>query len=78
MNDVALYNAKIIEIKDNLDQLKNINIVVSKTKKIITEIEEDTKKEVEEVYEKYNGSVFLEDSLAVVYRNATAKLEKIN
>lgn len=78
MNENAIYNAKLLEIEGNLKQLKEINIETINIEKIIENIKQELQKEIEECYKKYNENIFLNDSIATVYRSAIAKLEKIN
>jgi len=75
-----IYNAKLQKVKDDLEQLKEINFDVSKIEKTITDIEEKVDQKITEnysIFDKQGSKAFLHDTVGFVYEIATAKLEKI-
>lgn len=75
------YNAKLLEVKDNMKQLEKLNFDVSKYAKEIEKIEEETKRGIEasyQTFDKESYSTFLHDSNAQVYGTSITRIDKIN
>lgn len=76
-----IYNGKLLEVRDSLEQLKELDgFNTEKLEKAINKIEKNVEKSVEDNYSTFDNvdsKTFLHDSLATTYRQATAKLEKI-
>lgn len=77
MNESALYQAKIIEIKDNFKQLEEINIDTTNLKERLEIITKETEESIENAYYITNKP-FLENTLSNIYHQAIKKLEEIN
>lgn len=78
MNENALYEAKLVEVEDNLDELKDINIETKELEKQVAKIKEDTEKKIKKCYEDNLKSVFCNDLIKKIYYEATKSLDKIN
>lgn len=78
MNENALYEAKLVEVEDNLDELKDINIETKELEKQVAKIKEDTEKKIKKCYEDNLNSVFCNDLIKKIYYEATKSLDKIN
>jgi len=82
LEDLSItYNAKLLEVKDNMKQLEKLNFDVSKYAKEIEKIEEETKRGIETSYQSFDKEIcttFLHDSNALVYSAAITKIDKIN
>ena len=75
------YNAKLEEVKDNIEEIKKLNINANTFGAMINEIEKKVKSKVEECYKKFEGeesNTFLSSSLDIIYTEAIKELEKIN
>lgn len=68
MNLALVYKSKIIEVKDNIEELKAIDFECDNYEEILEKIEKDTSKNIEEAYYKFtNPDYFLPESLNTVY-----------
>lgn len=81
-NDVALeYNAKIIEVKDNIEQLKILKMRSKYFHKKVEEIEKETDLKVKQCYDDYfkaDSDCFFSDILINIYTGAIQRLDRIN
>ena len=76
-----IYNAKLKEIKRNIEKLKNISINMLLIEKTIEEIEKEVEQKINNNYQSFqnNSSLnFLHDSLDETYINATKRLDSLN
>lgn len=78
MNENVIYNAKLIEVEDNLTQLKEIEIETKNREEMIEEIKQNTTQKIEANYKKFENTAFKEETAANIYREATKELENIN
>lgn len=78
MNENALYEAKLVEIDDNLKDLKDIDIATKELESQVKRIKEKTKEEIKDCYQENSDSVFCNDMINQIYRNATQDLDRIN
>lgn len=75
------YNAKLLEVNDNIEQLEELNINVVKYRDAIEKIKSETTIEVDKCYQsfhKVDSDFFLEESLIKIYTDAITSLDKIN
>lgn len=75
------YNAKLIELEDNLEQLETLDIKTQRFATAVSDIENMVDEAVSKAYGTFSGvdsNVFLEDTLSGVYDQAMRKLDKIN
>ena len=75
------YNAKLEEVKDNIEEIKKLNINANTFGTMISKIEKKVRTKVEECYKKFEGeesNTFLSSSLDIIYSDAIKELEKIN
>lgn len=84
-NDYAIeYNAKIYEVKTNIETLEKTSIKITNFNEAIDKIQSEVTKQIEEAYISfYSGSnvsnnTFLYDVVAKIYSDAISKLDKIN
>ena len=79
MNSALVYKGKIIEVKDNIKELKAIDFECDNYEEILEKIEKDTSKNIEEAYYKFtNPDYFLPESLNTVYEDAIKKIDILN
>lgn len=79
MNSALVYKGKIIEVKDNIEELKAIDFECDSYEEILEKIEKDTSKNIEEAYYKFtNPDYFLPESLNTVYEEAIKKIDILN
>ena len=79
MNLALVYKSKIIEVKDNIEELKAIDFECDNYEEILEKIEKDTSKNIEEAYYKFtNPDYFLPESLNTVYEEAIKKIDILN
>ena len=79
MNLALVYKGKIIEVKDNIKELKAIDFECDNYEEILEKIEKDTSKNIEEAYYKFtNPDYFLPESLNTVYEEAIKKIDILN
>lgn len=78
MNENALYEAKLVEINDNLKDLKDIDISTKELESQVKKIKEKTQEEIETCYQENSDNVFCNDLINQIYCNATKNLDKIN
>ena len=79
MNLALVYKGKIIEVKDNIEELKEIDFECDSYEEILEKIEKDTSKNIEEAYYKFtNPDYFLPESLNTVYEEAIKKIDILN
>ena len=75
------YNAKIIEVEDNIKKLETLEFDVEIYNETIKKIKNDVNSEIKECYEIYNKNdekTFLPDSLMLIYEKSIKLLDKIN
>ncbi len=75
-----IYNAKLTEVKDSLEQLQELNFNTEKIESTIKNIAEKVELSVEDNYQnfdKVDSKIFLQESLSATYSSAISKLEKI-
>lgn len=79
MNLALVYKGKIIEVKDNIEELKAIDFECDNYEEILEKIKKDTSKNIEEAYYKFtNPDYFLPESLNTVYEEAIKKIDILN
>ena len=79
MNLALVYKSKIIEVKDNIEELKAIDFECDNYEEILEKIKKDTSKNIEEAYYKFtNPDYFLPESLNTVYEEAIKKIDILN
>lgn len=79
MNIILVYKAKLIEIKDNIKQLKSIDFDCDNYEEILKKIEEETTEKSDEAYQNFaNPDYFLQESLNAIYGNAIKRLDILN
>lgn len=78
MNESAIYNALLIEIEGNLEQLNDIDIKTNDIEKLIDQIKEDLKNNIQNYHAIFDNIDFLDASIANLYNKANKKLEEIN
>lgn len=77
----VIYNGKLLSVKDDLEQLRELSFDTTKIEKAISQIEEDVEKNVSENYllfDKADSKTFLHESVGSVYTKATEKLVRIS
>lgn len=75
-----IYNGKLLEVQDSLEELKELAFNTDKLEKAIKKIDENVEKAVEEDYSAFDNvdsKIFLHDSLAMTYQKSISKLTKI-
>lgn len=75
------YNAKLIEVEENIKKLGTLDIKTGIYTDAVREIREVALEEVSDIgiqYDKADSNIFLYDSIASVYSKAISKLDKIN
>ena len=77
----VIYNGKLLSVKDDLEQLRELSFDTTKIEKAISQIEEDVEKNVSENYllfDKADSKTFLHESVGSVYTKATEKLVRLS
>lgn len=81
-NDKTIeYQGKLIEVKNNIEQLETLEINTGYYKSKIKEIKKETEEKVKKKYDNYDkseNSIFLHDILASIYDESIVRLDKIN
>ena len=75
------YNAKLVEVKDNIEEIKKLNISANTFGAMLKDIEKNVKTKVEDCYKRFeseDSNTFLYSSLDIIYTEAIKELEKIN
>lgn len=79
MNLALAYKGKIIEVKDNIEELKAIDFECDSYEEILEKIEKETSKNIEEAYQNFtNPDYFLSESLNAAYENGIKRLDTLN
>ena len=81
-NDNAIkYNAKLTELKNNLDKVSKMGMKIYDFNNKIEVIEKEVNDKIKDNYDKFfdgKSDVFLNDSLSKIYEEAIKKIDRIN
>lgn len=76
------YNAKLMEVKNNIELLEKTNLKIESFNDIINKIEVELKEQIKKSYESFDNNIssktFLYDAVGAAYSKAIDKLDKIN